>query len=213
MKFVQRPLGEATEVNSGGGIGSKIREIATLGGLALLTLLGLFFVVSWITDAVVYRLSPQREAKLFAFYGDTFTGDIQVPEALEAKWSKAHELLDELVAASDLGEINFKLGYLASEEPNALAVPGGSIVLTQGLLKGVESDIGLAFVLEHSREREAAADAYAIALLEKTYETTEGAGELFRLLEETNDLPGWAYMFATHPDNLERLKKLAKDTQ
>lgn len=258
MKFVQRSLDESKENSSGGGTRAQTRELVVLIGLTLLTFAGLFVAVSWITDTVVSRLSPQREAKIFAFYGDALTEEAKIPDDLTRKWEKAQSLLQDLSGTPELSGLTFKLGYLASDEPNAFAVPGGMVVLTRGLLRGVESDIGLAFVLahelghfanrdhlrglgrqlgfkltlallfgtndgftgnasdllllRHSRAREAAADDFAMTLLQEQFETIEGAGELFKLLQAKSTLPEWAYMFTTHPGNLERLKKIAADT-
>jgi Zn-dependent protease with chaperone function len=259
MKFIPRSLGEAAENSSGGGTRSQLRELLILGSLACLSLIGLFFIAGWITDFAVERISPEKEAKLFAGYSRAFTQEPSIPEELTKKWDTAQRLLKEIVAASELSSLDFKLGFMPAEEPNAFAIPGGGIVLTRGLLETIETDIGLAFVLAHelghfahrdhlrrlsrqigfkatltlllgqsssltmsaadlmllhySREREAAADDYAINLLHMNYGATEGAEELFRHFEEEGHLPSWAYMFTSHPDNLERLKNIRQNTQ
>lgn len=258
MKYVHRPLGEMAEINSGGNTRAQFREIGILTGLAALTLISLYFAIGLIVDAVVIRLSPEKEASLFAFYRKPFT-EAAPPTELAEKWEKAHNLLHDLTAASVLADETFTLGYLAMEEPNAFALPGGAIVLTKGLLEGISSDGGLAFVLAHelghfahrdhlrglgrqlgfklaiallfgsdggfsgrasdlallkySRHQEAAADEFALELIERHFGKRDGVGELFELLQDKEPLPSWAYMFTTHPDNLERLRKIAAETK
>lgn len=62
--------------------------------------------------------------------------------------------------------------------------------------------------LNYSRDQETDADAFAIRTLDAIYGRSDGAERLFEILEEKHDLPSWAYMFQTHPDNAERIKAI-----
>lgn len=65
---------------------------------------------------------------------------------------------------------------------------------------------GLA-LLAYSRDCEVAADRFAVKLMRQTLGSEAGAGQLFAALSGP-ELPGWAYMFATHPATSERIAAL-----
>lgn len=54
-----------------------------------------------------------------------------------------------LVTYSGRQDIIFYFGVLKSDEPNAFAVPGGYIFITEGLLKEIKNEDELAFVIAH----------------------------------------------------------------
>ena len=60
----------------------------------------------------------------------------------------------------------------------------------------------------YSRAQEDAADDFGVALVFHTYGKTEGVDRLFQILEESEALPSWAYMFSTHPDPSDRIRNL-----
>ena len=60
----------------------------------------------------------------------------------------------------------------------------------------------------YSRAQEDAADDFGIALVYHTYGRTEGVDRLFQILEESDSMPSWAYMFSTHPDPSDRIRNL-----
>lgn len=62
---------------------------------------------------------------------------------------KDFALLERLVASWPEAPFTFELALVEEEEPNAMALPGGAILLTSGLLETVDSENGLAFVLAH----------------------------------------------------------------
>lgn len=65
----------------------------------------------------------------------------------------------------------------------------------------------------YSREQEEKADQYAIELVFRVYGKTEGVDRLFSIIEKKNDIPNWAYMFATHPSPRSRIQNLKKHAQ
>ena len=122
-----------------------VREFAILmlGALALvvmsLWLLGLF------VDTAVESISPEIEAQLFA--------EIDVSEAFgEARHSEAEKYLQELVESlRQCHDIPFPLTIhlIDSEDINAIALPGGDIIIYAPLLNHLPSQNGLTFVLAH----------------------------------------------------------------
>lgn len=254
MKYVPRDLGESAENSSGGGGRGLAREVGTLALLTLGTIALLYLLAAWLTDFAVSRISAEKEA---AFFGGYFADEFAqpVPETLEPQWRQAEAILAKLQDAPGVPPLKYRLGYLSDPEPNAFAVPGGRIVLTQGLLESLDEEIAVAFVLAHelghfagrdhlqrlgrqvgfstgiailtggsgsgvidsvanllvlnySREEESAADRFALQLLDDIYGSRAGAERLFEILEASSSLPGWAYMFQTHPDTSERIKAI-----
>ncbi|MCP5041838.1 MAG: M48 family metalloprotease [bacterium] len=66
------------------------------------------------------------------------------PRAADAK-----AIVDRLVAHWPDNELDYRIGILDSDQPNALALPGGAILLTTALLDGITNENELAFVLGH----------------------------------------------------------------
>jgi Zn-dependent protease with chaperone function len=71
------------------------------------------------------------------------------------------------------------------------------------------SQLGQLASLAYSRQREAAADRFAVRLMRDGLGSEVGATELFERLGE-HGLPGWAYMFNSHPATAERLAALRR---
>ncbi len=60
----------------------------------------------------------------------------------------------------------------------------------------------------YSRRQERAADEFGLMLVQEVYGSAAGTARLFEKLSESDSLPGWAYMFSTHPDTRDRLERL-----
>lgn len=254
MKYIPRDLGDSAENSSGGGGRGLIREIVVLSGLVLSALGILYFLAAMITDWAVCRIPPETEASFFNNFGvDEFNDS--VPEALLSKWQQAEAILSKLQDAPEVLPLPYQLVYTSDPKPNAFAIPGGRIALTQGLLESLDEEVSFAFVLAHelghfagrdhlqrlgrqvgfgtslailmggsrpqlldsvadllvlnySREEESAADRFALELMDHVYGTRDGANRFFEILQENNSLPGWAYMFQTHPDTLKRIREI-----
>ncbi|MBT62988.1 MAG: hypothetical protein CML13_07230 [Puniceicoccaceae bacterium] len=254
MKYVPRDLGTSAENSSGGGGRGLARELLTLALLTLCLLGLLYFLAGLVTDFAVARISPAREAALFEdHFADEFAEE--VPEAYAQQWQDAEAILAKVQQATGVPPLQYQLGYQSSTEPNAFALPGGHIILTQGLLDALDEEIALAFVLAHelghfagrdhlqrlgrqlgfgaglmiltgfqgnalfdsvsnfmalnySRDEERAADRFALQVLDEIYGSRKGAERLFEILEDKEQLPGWAYMFQTHPDTAQRIREI-----
>jgi Zn-dependent protease with chaperone function len=85
------------------------------------------------------------EAAIFA------TAGAMGPEAAEISDPRQQKLQDMLDAMLECSGITFPLTVtlIDSDDANALAFPGGRILVLDGLLDKVESENGLAFVLAH----------------------------------------------------------------
>ena len=116
-----------------------------LGGLGALALLG-FFLLGLFVDAVVDRMEPGTEASLTRIIAARTEPVAPGKEA--ARVARLQQLVDSLRPCSGFaGPANVRLS--ASQVPNAVVVPGGTIFVFSGLLEHVRSENGLAFVLAH----------------------------------------------------------------
>jgi Zn-dependent protease with chaperone function len=256
MKFTPRALPPEAADASRGHDRHPLRELALLvAGIAAICA-GLYLVVALVTDAVVMRISPATEARLFGALGNALETPDDLPADLARQQATAERLLTNLLAHAELDGFPVRLRVWDRPETNAFALPGGTIALTPGLLRCVDSEPGLAFVLahelghlhardqlrglgrqvgfqvvlallfsssgdlqfgasqagqfvhlSHSREREMAADRYALELVLATRGSDAGTAQLFEALGEQG-LPGWAHLFSTHPATKERLAAL-----
>lgn len=254
MKFVPRDMGEAAEASAGEG--SQMRELVKLTLWALGLIIALYLIVGLVVDAVVLGISPQTEARLFQGFTSAFNTMPASPDTDE-DLARLQAILDRLKIHPEVPAIEYTLFLLPDDSPNAFAVPGGGIGVTQGLLDLLEEDASLAFVLGHelghfkqrdhlrgmgrgigisicyalvfggssggdmiagnavnfmnqhySRTQEEGADRFGVQLVHAAYGHTEGVEVLFEKLLEMNDLPKWAYMFATHPDSASRIRNM-----
>lgn len=64
------------------------------------------------------------------------------------------------------------------------------------------------FQRNYSQEREELADRYGIELVHRAYGEVDGCDRLFQILQQDGLPPAWTYMFATHPDPAQRIRKL-----
>lgn len=256
MKFTPRALPPVAADASRGHDRHPLRELALLlAGIAGICA-ALYLVVALVTDAVVRRVSPATEARLFAALGNSLETPDDLPADAARRRAVAERLLANLLARADFGDFPVQLRVWDKPETNAFALPGGTIALTTGLLRCVDSEPGLAFVLahelghfhardhlrgfgrragfqammallfsgsgdiqfgaiqagqlvqrSHSRDRETAADRYALELVVSTLGSDAGAAQLFERLDEPG-LPAWARVFSAHPDTGERIAAL-----
>ncbi len=107
-------------------------------------LLGL---VTLLVDRLVPYLPQSWEASIFPDFEamrHTPTNDVEKAQQRELK-----ALLERLLVHWPEHPDGLRVGLLESSQPNALAFPGGLILVTTGLVAQVESENELAFVLGH----------------------------------------------------------------
>lgn len=68
------------------------------------------------------------------------------------------------------------------------------------------------FVLQrtYSQDSEKKADRFGLELVYSKYGSIRGTDHLFKILQQKDKLPGWAYMFSTHPSPQKRILELQK---
>ena len=119
-----------------------LKEFFVLMAGAAAILFGLLLLLGLLVDWAVESIDPATEVALFAADGQ---GERLAQSARE---QELQQLLDDLGNCADTAYAPV-LRIEESEEINALALPGGRIVVYSGLLDAVETENGLAFVLAH----------------------------------------------------------------
>lgn len=100
-----------------------------------------------LVDRLVAYVPYSWEASLFPDFDAVRyspTTDVE-----KAQQRELEDLLDRLLAHWSDHPEGVRVGLLESDQPNALAFPGGLILVTTGLMDRVESENELAFVLGH----------------------------------------------------------------
>ncbi len=144
----------------------------------------------------------QEDPNAFAFPGGTIGVTTGLLEVLD----------DEIAVAFVLGH---ELGHFHNRdhlEGMGRAIGFRIIMATLfGLGDGAESFgnmIEFVFQRSYSQEREKAADRFGLELVHAVYGKTEGVDRLFQILLDEHQMPGWAYMFSTHPSPRARIDDL-----
>ncbi len=123
---------------------SPMKELFLLLGGLLAILIAVYVVLGFAVDMLVTMLPPDLEEHLGGLFASAFTEDEHIPAD-----DYLQELLDKLVEHSSLPSSNYQAHIVLSSEANALALPGGHIVVLSGLLDGLESENELSFILAH----------------------------------------------------------------
>jgi Zn-dependent protease with chaperone function len=142
MKYTPR----LPEANDNVSPSSPLKELAVLTGGLLAIIVGIYLILGLAVDFIVPRLSPAVERRLAGPFLKSVTG---IDDAADDARARVQALVDRLQKqCADLPyplQVHVKKGRAI----NALAFPGGHIVLFQGLLDEVASENELAFVLAH----------------------------------------------------------------
>ncbi len=117
----------------------------------LITALTLIFgaialVLILLVDFVLLFVSPEKEAELFSRW---VPQDLIAVDDDDQRLTALNALTQRLSLHWDDAPYDFRVGITADDSLNAMALPGGLIVVTSGLLDRVESENELAFILGH----------------------------------------------------------------
>ncbi len=140
MKFIPRKADDSVNV-------SKTHPLIELSWMlaGLVFLCGVVFaLLGLITDMVVARTPVKVEKMLQTIALDRFPG-----EENQDLTKLLDQLLNQLPPESPLKQYDFKLYVSEEDEINAIALPGGNIVVFKGLLKQIDSENELSMILGH----------------------------------------------------------------
>lgn len=140
MKFKPRAPREGINVSST----HPLREAALLIGGVSAIFATLILVIGWSVDLAVRWIPPELEVHTFGDWAYGLGDPEHEPERLAA------EVLAQRLAAH-WPEAPYAFQVIVTDHPeaNAAALPGGTILVTTGLLRGLQSENELAFVLGH----------------------------------------------------------------
>ena len=113
-----------------------------LSAIFVLIVIALVFLI----EVALYFIPAEREAALFRNW---LPEDIVTVSPVDERLYQTQLLLDRLAFHWGDSPYEFRVEIDDSSDANAMAMPGGLIVVTTGLLDQVESENELAFVLGH----------------------------------------------------------------
>ncbi len=122
-----------------------VREFVTLFLGITVFLLIAFWTTGLFVDYAVDYISPEMEAKIFSSFNRSKAG---VVSAKDPKQAELQRMVDQLRQCIHLS-YPLTVHLIDTEQANAMAFPGGRIIVLNGLLNKVTSENGLSFVLAH----------------------------------------------------------------
>jgi len=142
MRFVAKQAREGINVSDTHPLVEAAALVAGLAAIFVAISLLLIFAV----EVALYYVSAEDEAKLFE---DWLPDDFSIASDTDDRLRETQQLVDRLATHWPDTAYRFRVQIDESELANAMAFPGGLIIVTQGLLDQVESENELAFVLGH----------------------------------------------------------------
>lgn len=142
MRFVPRKARDDVNVSDEHPlIEAGYLVIAVSAVFAVLMLVAVFAV-----DIALLFFSPEDEAE---FFGHWAPADIDTVVEEDLRTADTDDLLHRLASHWPESPYQYRVQVSVDDEPNAMAFPGGLVVVTSALLDQVESQNELAFVLGH----------------------------------------------------------------
>lgn len=178
MKYTPREPREGVNVSKEHPLVEAGTLIAGLGLILVAILVALVFLV----ELVLYFVPAEKEAQLFTSWRPD---DLVTVASGDDRLEQVDSLLERL--SRHWPESHYELRVEIHDSPavNAVALPGGLVVVTTGLLDRVESENELAFVLGHElghfRNRDhirGLGRGLAFSLLFAALSATEGSATL-----------------------------------
>ena len=142
MRFVPKQPKEGINVSDTHPLVEASTLIVGLTAIFAVVALALIFIV----ELALFFISSEDEADWF---GDWLPEDLITVAPNDERLYETQLLVDRLAEHWPDSPFTFRVEIDDSDVSNAMALPGGLIVVTQGLLDEVESENELAFVLGH----------------------------------------------------------------
>ncbi len=142
MRFVAKQPREGINVSDTHPLVEAGALIVGLAAIFLIIALALIFLI----EVALYFVPADKEVQIFA---DWSPEDLITISPTDERLLATQALTDRLAAHWTDTPYSFHVEISDSDVANAMALPGGLIVVTQGLLDQVESENELAFVLGH----------------------------------------------------------------
>ena len=143
MQFTPRQIDPETNVNVTPT--HPVKELAILLGGLVGIIVVVYILLGFLVDVTVPRVSHETEKKLATL----FIGMVKESEDVADKTRAVQTLVDHLQEQCVQLPYTFRVHVRDAATINALAMPGGHIVMFTGLLDKVGSENELAFILSH----------------------------------------------------------------
>lgn len=140
MKYTPKEL----EGNVNISAKSPLKEFFILFGGVLVLLVAIYIILGLAVDLIAPRIPWEIEKKL----ENLFLKNYSITEKTSAT-EQLQQLLDSISNEIESHEISYKVHLIENSRANAIALPGGNILVYSGILNDVGSENGLAFVLSH----------------------------------------------------------------
>lgn len=150
MKFTQRDMGQAAEVNAPDPR-SQTRDAFMLLGCLLLAGVAVFYGVLFAVDRLVAWIPSEAEARMFSEVPLEHLLPLppEDPSSQEV-WALWEDTLERLRSHPAVLPLAYRLVMVKADQPNAFAIPGGLIAVTSALVDAVGSDeTAVAMILGH----------------------------------------------------------------
>ena len=141
MKYIPKEIQENVNISKV----SPIKELVILLGSILGIVLFIYISLGFAIDIVAQKMPPNMEKQL----GKIYVRNFGLKETRTPEEANLQELLDRLKARLPGEEKEFQIHLMKVKEANALALPGGHVIVTEGLIKKVDSENELAMILAH----------------------------------------------------------------
>ncbi len=139
MKFVPKYLNETEDISKGD------QSWATLlkNSLSVIITLGIiYFLLGVIAGLATAFIPDSWEARVFSWKTNSDKTESREQEQVNI-------IFEELITNHSLRKLPYTLHIIPGNKPNAFALPGGNVLVSQGFVDNVKSEIGIAMVLGH----------------------------------------------------------------
>jgi predicted Zn-dependent protease len=123
---------------------SPLKDFCVLAGGLLAICVGLYVILGFCVDFIAPHLPPETEAALGSPFKAIYADAVDNDEARNLS-----RILKSLGEGEAGGPGTFRVVLVENEAVNAMALPGGVIVVFSGLLEEIDSEEEIAFVLAH----------------------------------------------------------------
>lgn len=123
-----------------------LKEFVVLLSGVVALVFAIYIVLGFFIDYAVDYVSPEAEIRIFSAVNVGWKGSAR-PDS-DKQQRSLQVLIDQLSLCLDI-PYTITLRISDSEQVNAFAYPGGTVVVYSGLLESLHSENGLAFVLAH----------------------------------------------------------------
>lgn len=124
---------------------SPVKEFFVLTGGLVVIVVGIYFLLGLAVNLLVPHLSVNFEIKL----ADTLMPKFEKPAEFKTHEAYLQALADNIQDSCARLPYNFKIHFNSADQFNAVALPGGHIIVFKDLFAAAEAENELAFVLAH----------------------------------------------------------------